>query len=419
MRLANQHCGEYHSIVTDKPDIVSTTAGPAIPHFRGYASPLLHHLLLFGDRFSRLGTFALSIYIGVMTLIVIAAWSYAIDSISFGFVTGFGFLAFALADWLILAALPRRHRSFGPIGPGLIAFTFIRAVFTIIAAFINLSPLWTATLVQISNLALTGYFMDALWGEPFRLGVTRLTLKSSKLNGAPPLRVLHFSDLHIERTTIREQKMLKLIAELQPDVIVYTGDLLNFSYLEDAQARSDCQAILKQIHAPLGVYAIPGTPLIDSPEVLKSIYTGLDHIQLLINETRVIEGYPLVQLIGLGCTHDRSLDAPQLDRLSRDVPPEKFSLLLYHSPDLMPEAIEARIDLYLCGHTHGGQVRLPIIGAIVTSSFYRKRYEMGRYVKNNTTLYVSRGLGLEGKGAPRMRFLCPPEIELIELRGEE
>ena len=54
----------------------------------------------------------------------------------------------------------------------------------------------------------------------------------------------------------------------------------------------------------------------------------------------------------------------------------------------------------------------------MTSSKYGKRYEMGRYQKSGTTLYVSRGIGLEGKGAPRMRFLCPPEIELFELRGE-
>jgi predicted MPP superfamily phosphohydrolase len=54
----------------------------------------------------------------------------------------------------------------------------------------------------------------------------------------------------------------------------------------------------------------------------------------------------------------------------------------------------------------------------VTSSKYGKRYEMGRYQAGDTTLYVSRGLGLEGLGMPRMRFLCPPEIEMFELRGD-
>jgi predicted MPP superfamily phosphohydrolase len=64
-------------------------------------------------------------------------------------------------------------------------------------------------------------------------------------------------------------------------------------------------------------------------------------------------------------------------------------------------------DLY-----HGGQIHLPLFGAVITSSDFWKRYEMGRYEEGNTTLYVSRGLGMEGKGAPRARFLAPPEVIL-------
>lgn len=100
-------------------------------------------------------------------------------------------------------------------------------------------------------------------------------------------------------------------------------------------------------------------------------------------------------------------------------PSTPFTLLLYHSPDLMPEAARAGVDLFLAGHTHGGQIRLPLIGALVTSSIYWKRYEMGLYTEGHTRLYVSRGIGMEGLGAPRARFLCPPEIELFELRGTE
>jgi predicted MPP superfamily phosphohydrolase len=74
-------------------------------------------------------------------------------------------------------------------------------------------------------------------------------------------------------------------------------------------------------------------------------------------------------------------------------------------------------DLYLCGHTHGGQIRLPLFGALITSSDFWKRYEMGRYEEGHTTLYVSRGLGMEGMGAPRARFLAPPEIVLWTLKG--
>ena len=96
-------------------------------------------------------------------------------------------------------------------------------------------------------------------------------------------------------------------------------------------------------------------------------------------------------------------------------PPEAYTLLLYHSPDLIETASSVGVDLYLAGHTHGGQVRLPFYGAVITFSAYGKQYEMGWYEVGATTLYVSRGLGMEGWDAPRMRFLCPPEMEVVEL----
>jgi uncharacterized protein len=71
--------------------------------------------------------------------------------------------------------------------------------------------------------------------------------------------------------------------------------------------------------------------------------------------------------------------------------------------------------LQLSGHTHGGQVRLPFYGALFTASLYGKVFEAGRYKLKDLTLYITRGLGLEGAGAPRVRFLCPPEITLWEI----
>ncbi len=72
----------------------------------------------------------------------------------------------------------------------------------------------------------------------------------------------------------------------------------------------------------------------------------------------------------------------------------------------------------LCGHTHGGQVRLPLIGPILTSSQLGRRYVMGLYEEGGTRLYNSRGVGLEGLSAPRVRFLAPPEMTLVEIWPE-
>ena len=94
-----------------------------------------------------------------------------------------------------------------------------------------------------------------------------------------------------------------------------------------------------------------------------------------------------------------------------------FILLLYHSPDLIREAAGHQVDLYLAGHTHGGQWCLPGFGAILTSSRFWKRYEAGLYREGDTTLYVSRGLGMEGFGTPRARILCPPEVVEVVITG--
>jgi predicted MPP superfamily phosphohydrolase len=88
-------------------------------------------------------------------------------------------------------------------------------------------------------------------------------------------------------------------------------------------------------------------------------------------------------------------------------------ILLYHDPDLAEAAAKAGIGLYLAGHTHGGQVRLPLIGPLFTNSRYGRRFAAGRFGLGAMTLIVSRGIGLEGAGAPRLRFLCPPEVVAI------
>jgi predicted MPP superfamily phosphohydrolase len=109
-------------------------------------------------------------------------------------------------------------------------------------------------------------------------------------------------------------------------------------------------------------------------------------------------------------------DASVLEALKKQVPTDVPQILLYHSPELMPQAIEQELDLYLCGHTHGGQVRLPIIGPLLTSSHLGRQYVMGLYRDGRTNLYVSRGVGLEGLSAPRVRLMARPEITLVTLR---
>jgi predicted MPP superfamily phosphohydrolase len=158
---------------------------------------------------------------------------------------------------------------------------------------------------------------------------------------------------------------------------------------------------------------------VDPAESMRVIFDG-QPITVLHNET-VCLPFEDTDLCLIGIQSHRGAlerDRAVLESLSAQTPADAYQLLLYHTPDLAESLSGTGIDLYLAGHTHGGQIRLPFYGAVVTFSAYGKKYEMGRYTLDGTMLYVSRGLGMEGSGAPRARFLCPPEIVVVDIGPE-
>lgn len=329
------------------------------------------------------------------------AWLPSRGEWSYAFLLWF----FFLLDWLMLALLPVYKKSFGPPQPPTALLAILRFVFAWLPLPISL-PLQ----VLGSLLVLIGF-----WIEPHRIQITRQSLVTSKLKKGKRLRILHLGDLHIERITSREIQLNEEVKKLQPDLILFSGDVLNLSYHRDALAIQQAREIMAQWQAPLGVYAVLGSPAVDLKEIAPQLFTGLP-IHLLEEERVSIPvGDETLQLIGLSCTHRPFIDAPRLERL---LPAGgDFTVLLYHSPDLSPNAASTPVDMQFSGHTHGGQVCLPLIGALFTASLYGRAFSSGRYQLNGLTLYITRGIGMEGAGAPRVRFLCPPEITLWEIAG--
>jgi predicted MPP superfamily phosphohydrolase len=322
---------------------------------------------------------------------------------------------FLLGDWALLAALPRLNWSYGPPRPPALMLAVMRLPPALL-------PLPWALATQALGTVLVIY---GFWIEPHRLGLTRQRLVSPKLQAGRSLRVLHLGDLHAEiGVTPRERGLIALVRAAQPDLILFSGDFLNLSYLDDRRAWEAARSVLRELWAPLGVLAVSGSPAVDRPELVPQVLDGLPHVRWLRDEVVGLDhaGQQL-NVVGLTCTHKPFVDGPRLaEVLSEAHRPghngaRPFTILLYHTPDLAPEAAEAGIDLQLSGHTHGGQVRLPWYGALFSGSLYGKRYEAGRIVEGAMTLYVTRGIGMEGKGAPRVRFLAPPEITLWDLSG--
>jgi hypothetical protein len=269
----------------------------------------------------------------------------------------------------------------------------------------------------VLNLLVFILLADIFYIEPFRLGVTYVTAPAPAAAGLPPhLRIVHLTDIHVERITKRERRMVELVNSLDPDLILMTGDYPNLSKVYDPVTQQEIHELLSQLHARYGIYAVTGT--VDRPESTAAIFAGLP-VTLLDNEVvRIPVGGGQVYIAGIGDQH-LHLAQEQLAGLTGQLPPaDAYTILLYHTPDLIEQAAALNFDLYLAGHTHGGQVRLPFYGAIFTATAHGKMYEAGKYELEPTTLYVSRGLGMEGFWwTPRIRFLCRPEVVDLDLWG--
>ncbi|MBI1277403.1 MAG: hypothetical protein GC179_04680 [Anaerolineaceae bacterium] len=318
-------------------------------------------------------------------------------------------------NWALLLGLRRTGRSFGPDRPTAIALAIVCGAMLVVLGLINAA--WWLSISLL--LVITVIVIYSTWIEPFRLGVTHQVYQTDKWRAdASPLRLLQVGDIHVERIGPRERHLNNMIADLKPDVIVFTGDYVNLSNTNDPISEGDIRALISQWEAPLGVYCVSGTPLVEPLERVLAFVKNLDNLKLLPNQWISINtpGGQL-NILGLVVTHDMKRDRDLLKKMMLSAPPNGLHLLLMHPPDIAPEANEAGIDLYLCGHTHGGQIRFPLIGAVFSSSHLGNQFIMGRYELGNTTLYTSRGVGLEGLGAPRARFMCPPEIILWEIQG--
>ena len=265
-------------------------------------------------------------------------------------------------------------------------------------------PRWLRVPWSAAFLVLVGCVAYAHWVEPFRFEVTRHKVSVARLPADFRLRILHLTDLHLEGQGEAAAWILETVEREKPDVIVLTGDYVN-NYGPGLEA---FDRLAKQLRAPHGVLAVTGNYDTVNPTEHNS------EISTLHGFARSIEvGGVNINFVGLPCVGG-SRSFPNVSHL----PPASFTVMLHHTPELIDDACNREVDLYLCGHTHGGQVRVPFYGAVVTLSDTGKKYEAGRYEVGGMTAYVGRGVGNEGGRVPRLRFLCRPEIAVFDVVGE-
>jgi predicted MPP superfamily phosphohydrolase len=245
-------------------------------------------------------------------------------------------------------------------------------------------------------------------------------------HGSKPLSILQVSDLHFRDPSARLASFLKGISSERFDLVVATGDLLG-----SPETMSECAKRLDELTGTLGRYFVFGSSDYYAPRFKNYLDYFLGRRRLGTKRNRTEEFRERLTATGWVDLNNRTvftdleglhtqitgLDDPYLKRddrslLSRD-PAADFALCVVHDPSPYLDAAEAGFDLIVGGHTHGGQVRLPFVGAVVTNSNLPRRLARGASKVGDAWLFVSPGLGT-GKYAP-FRFMCPPEASILNL----
>lgn len=262
----------------------------------------------------------------------------------------------------------------------------------------------------VFGLALFGFgcFAYAYFIEPYWLSVRNIEIKSVKLpKGGKPIRVVHISDIHSDAKPRLEEKLPSAISEQKPDLIVFSGDSLNSP--EGLPVFRKCLTEISKIAPTFVVRGNWDVWYWKNQDLFSE--TGAKEINGTAERVE-INGVP-IWLAGIFVGGEA-----KLSETLGQIPKNEFSIFLFHYPDLIEEVSRAEIDLYCAGHTHGGQVAMPLYGALVTFSKFGKKYEGGTYQIDKTRLNVNRGIGMEGGNVPRVRFWARPEITVIDIIPE-
>jgi uncharacterized protein len=270
------------------------------------------------------------------------------------------------------------------------------------------------TFLTVLGLGSGGYFY-ANRIEPSLLEINKLEIRHALIpNSFNGMKIVQFSDTHLgfHYNINQFKKLIAKINQLEPDLIFFTGDLLDEPNKYDEINK--IAPILQQLNATIGKFCIYGNH--DHGGYGSEIYRNLmelSNFTVLLNESVLIKQKDgrFISLLGID---DRMLGKPNLESAMKQVPEDSFKLLLSHAPDVADEAFAYGVHWQLSGHSHGGQVKIPFVGALVIPPF-AQNYPEGLYSiggVNPLSLYVNRGIGTTRLP---FRFMAKPELTLFTL----
>ena len=293
------------------------------------------------------------------------------------------FLLMRLASWLLF--------FHAPLVAGISAFLLwsVRRKLSILAAG--------------GSIGLFGIAVDAFYIEPKALEINHHHLV---LPGVPhPFTIGILADLQTDRVGAYEKKALEWLMAEKPDLILLPGDYIQAGRKGNREEGQALSKLLNEVNisAPLGVFAVNGNVEYPFwPDMFK------ENAVTPFKGSKTIEINHWLSLTGLKLSDSNN------PKLKLKAPGGKTHIVFGHCPDYALGSIEG--DLLIAGHTHGGQVRIPFFGPPITLSRVPRDWAAGvTETKPGQTLVVSRGVGMERGAAPRLRFLCRPELVILHI----
>ena len=233
------------------------------------------------------------------------------------------------------------------------------------------------------------------------------------------IKIIHFSDLHYGSTMNDEniKKVKKLINERKPDIIIFTGDLIDNRYPITEKQKEKLTNILKDLDATLGKYAVLGD---EDKEEVTTIYNQ-SNFMTLNNDYDLIynEKNEPILLVGLDSLlkNKQDKDMAYSYFTQETYNSNIYTITIVHEPDSVIDITENyNTDLILAGHSHNGNIKIPIINIPVERKEGAKKYNNDFYQLGNTKLYISSGLGTNNKTG--IRLFCRPSINFYRLSSK-